>query len=153
MLGARSSKTNVGTPHHLPERSSHKAFMQRPRNPSRQGSHEREAPRCDIASPSPGPRLTEAMLAPLAGIAYTWCMQYTIRSIPARIDRALRERSKREGKSLNETALEALTRGLDLNHQPVRYRDLGSIAGSWVRDRAVDRALDEQRAIDPDLWR
>lgn len=80
-------------------------------------------------------------------------MQYTIRSVPAGVDRALRERSEREGKSLNEVALEALARGLDLGDQPVRRRDLSAIAGSWVRDREVDRALDEQRMIDPDLWR
>jgi hypothetical protein len=36
---------------------------------------------------------------------------------------------------------------------PVRRRDLGEIAGSWVRDREVDRALDDQRKVDPDLWR
>jgi hypothetical protein len=80
-------------------------------------------------------------------------MQYTIRSVPTRIDRALRERSEREGKSLNEVALEALERGLDLDDEPVRHRDLSGIAGSWVRDREVDRLLDEQRTIDPDLWR
>jgi plasmid stability protein len=80
-------------------------------------------------------------------------MQYTIRSIPSHVDRALRERSTREGKSLNEVAIEALERGLDLEGQPVRRRDLGEIAGSWVRDREVDRALDDQRKIDPDLWR
>ncbi len=80
-------------------------------------------------------------------------MQYTIRSIPRHVDRALRERSTREGKSLNEVAIEALERGLDLEGHPVRRRDLGEIAGSWVRDREVDRALDDQRKIDPDLWR
>lgn len=80
-------------------------------------------------------------------------MQYTIRKIPAVVDRALRERARREGKSLNEVATEALARGLDLEGQPVRRRDLGAIAGSWVRDREVDRALDEQRQLDPDLWR
>lgn len=80
-------------------------------------------------------------------------MQYTIRNIPAHIDRALRERSSREGKSLNEVATHALARGLDLEGEPVRRRDLTAIAGSWVRDREVDRALDEQRAIDPDLWK
>jgi plasmid stability protein len=80
-------------------------------------------------------------------------MQYTIRSIPAHVDRALRERSTREGKSLNEVAIEALERGLDVEGPPVRRRDLGEIAGSWVRDREVDRALDDQRKIDPDLWR
>ncbi len=80
-------------------------------------------------------------------------MQYTIRNIPAHLDRALRERAARDGKSLNEVATEALARGLDVDGQVVRRRDLGAIAGSWVRDREVDRALDEQRRIDPDLWR
>lgn len=80
-------------------------------------------------------------------------MQYTIRGIPTAVDQALRERSEREGKSLNEVAIEALTRGLDLGDAPVRYRDLRAIAGTWIRDREVDRALDEQRTIDPDLWR
>jgi plasmid stability protein len=80
-------------------------------------------------------------------------MQYTIRSIPAHVDRALRERSTREGKSLNEVTIEALERGLDLEGHPVRRRDLGAIAGSWVRDREVDRAIEDQRKIDPDLWR
>jgi plasmid stability protein len=80
-------------------------------------------------------------------------MQYTIRNIPDHVDRALRRRAEREGKSLNEVATEALARGLDLEGQVVRRRDLSSIAGSWVRDREVDRALEEQRKIDPDLWR
>jgi plasmid stability protein len=80
-------------------------------------------------------------------------MQYTIRNISTVVDRALRERARREGKSLNEVAIEALARGLDVEGHPVRRRDLGAIAGSWVRDREIDRALDEQRRIDPDLWR
>lgn len=80
-------------------------------------------------------------------------MQYTIRNIPAHVDRALRKRSAREGKSINQVATEALVRGLDLTDAPVRHRDLSGIAGSWVRDRKVDQALDEQRAIDPDLWK
>jgi plasmid stability protein len=80
-------------------------------------------------------------------------MQYTIRNISTVIDRALRERAKREGKSLNEVATEALARGLDLEGNPVRRRDLSAIAGSWIRDREVERAIDDQRKIDPDLWR
>jgi hypothetical protein len=80
-------------------------------------------------------------------------MQYTIRGIPAHVDLALRERSAGEGKSLNEVVIEAIERGLGLEDHPVRRRDLGAIAGSWVRDREVDRALADQRTIDPDLWR
>jgi hypothetical protein len=50
-------------------------------------------------------------------------------------------------------AVEALARALDLDDEPARRRDLSAIAGTWVRDRQVDRALEDQRAIDPDLWR
>jgi plasmid stability protein len=80
-------------------------------------------------------------------------MQYTIRNVPVAVDRALRARAAREGKSLNEVANEALARGLDLQGTPVRRRDLSAIAGSWVRDRQVEQALDAQREIDPDLWK
>jgi hypothetical protein len=80
-------------------------------------------------------------------------MQYTIRNIPKHLDRALRERARAEGKSLNEVAIEAMERALELQGAAVRRRDLTGIAGSWVRDRAVDRALAEQRTIDPELWR
>ena len=65
----------------------------------------------------------------------------------------MRERAAREAKSLNEVANEALARGLDLTREPTRRRDLGAIAGSWIRDRDVDRALETQRTIDPALWR
>ena len=86
-------------------------------------------------------------------MAYTRCMQYTIRNIPGQVDRALRERAAREGKSLNAVAAEALARGLDVAQPPTRRRDLSAIAGSWIRDREVDRSLAAQRTIDPELWR
>lgn len=56
-------------------------------------------------------------------------MQYTIRNVPNFLDAVLRRRAQEQGKSLNEVALEALTRGvgfatvrlaLDTN----RYTDL-----------------------------
>lgn len=121
----------------------------RPVQPIRR--RERAASGC-LTRPTP-PRMVRPLLAGCACIAYIICMQYTIRNIPDHVDRALRKRAEREGKSLNEVATEALTRGLDLEGQPVRHRDLSSIAGSWVRDRDVERALEEQRKIDPDLWR
>jgi plasmid stability protein len=80
-------------------------------------------------------------------------MQYTLRNIPKQLDRLLRERARREGKSLNEVVLEALRRALELEGEPVIHRDLRDIAGTWVSDDEVDRALADQRRIDPDLWR
>lgn len=85
--------------------------------------------------------------------AYAACMQYTVRNIPANLDQALRQRARKEGKSLNDVALEALVVGMSLNGEPMKRRDLGDIAGSWQPDPAVDRALEDQRRIDPDLWR
>lgn len=80
-------------------------------------------------------------------------MQYTIRNVPRPVDRALREWARRQRKSLNEVALAALARGLGLEHAEPRRRNLERFKGSWVQDAATDRALDDQRQIDPEIWR
>ena len=79
-------------------------------------------------------------------------MQYTLRNIPKIVDEALRERARREGKSLNEVTIEALVRALGLDGTPIRHRDLDDIAGSWVEDPQVDAVLQEQRRIDLEAW-
>ena len=80
-------------------------------------------------------------------------MQYTIRKLPARLDALIRKRAKEEGKSLNTVALEALMEAFGLRGSWAARRDLGSLAGSWVEDAAVDEALREQRVIDAEMWR
>jgi hypothetical protein len=79
--------------------------------------------------------------------------QYTIRNIPANIDRAMRKRMKDEGKSLNEAAIEALARGSDESIRP--RRDLSYLIGSMSEKEAdaINTEIDAQRTIDPDLWR
>lgn len=69
------------------------------------------------------------------------------------LDRALRRRAKQLSKSLNEVALEALTRGAGVEHDVREQHDLDFLFGSWVEDPEVDQALAEQRKIEPDLWR
>jgi len=66
--------------------------------------------------------------------------QYTIRAVPAAIDRALRRRAREETKSLNTVAVEALARGLDLEARPREHTDLDALIGSWQNDPAFDRA-------------
>lgn len=85
--------------------------------------------------------------------AYSAGMQYTLRNVPKQIDRLLRERARREGKSLNEVVLEALARVFGLEGAPIAHRNLTDISGTWVADSATESALDDQRRIDPDLWR
>ncbi len=78
--------------------------------------------------------------------------QYTIRGVPARVDRALREKSRRDGRSLNQLALDALRRFVDVPPEPAAHRDLDDLVGSWIEDPEFDAALDEQRRIDEELW-
>lgn len=85
--------------------------------------------------------------------AYNAGMQYTLRNVPKQVDRLLRERARREGKSLNEVVLEALARVLGLEGVPTVHRNLRDIAGTWTRDKDTESALDDQRRIDRDLWR
>ncbi|MBI3554623.1 MAG: hypothetical protein HY077_19185 [Elusimicrobia bacterium] len=79
-------------------------------------------------------------------------VQYTLRNIPAEMDRRLRDTARRLRVSLNRTLLDVLARGAGLSEAAV-HRDLDSFFGSWVADAEVDRALSEQRAVDPGLWK
>jgi plasmid stability protein len=79
--------------------------------------------------------------------------QYTIRSIPSALDRVLREKAKREGKSLNETILQALTRGVDLLEKEPVFTDLDHCIGTWQRDPAFDAAIAAQDTVDEEAWR
>lgn len=96
------------------------------------------------------PRL---LLAMSAYVGYLRCMQYTLRKIPPALDRALRRRAKDDGKSLNDAAIEALRRGVGIGDEPLRYRDLRDLAGTWVEDPEFDRALADQHRIDKRLWK
>ncbi len=78
--------------------------------------------------------------------------QYTIRGIPAEVDRALRRKARERKMSLNSLLVEELTQAAGL---PVKrkQRSLEGIAGRWKDDPEFDSAVKEQRKIDTDLWR
>ena len=85
--------------------------------------------------------------------AYSAYMQYTLRKIPPHLDRALRDRARREGRSLNEVAVEALARAMGLTEAPLRHRALEDIRGSWQDDPAFEAAIADQNRIDEELWK
>jgi hypothetical protein len=93
------------------------------------------------------------VLATDACIAYTDCMQYTIRGIPAAVDSALRDRARVARKSLNEAAIDALAEGAGVAGAPRKRRNLSDIAGTWKADKALESALAAQDRVDKDLWR
>ena len=80
-------------------------------------------------------------------------MQYTIRSVPDAIDRAVRQRARREDKSLNAVVVEALARGLELDTKPAEYTDLDHLIGTWQEDPGFDDAVAEFERVDEDAWK
>ncbi len=97
-----------------------------------------------------------------ASIAYNACMQkpakrrtkqYTIRQVPAELDRRLRKLARQQGKSLNAFVVECLARQADLSPEPVRYHDLDHLIGKWVHDEEFEAALQDQRRIDEEMWK
>ncbi len=80
-------------------------------------------------------------------------MQYTIRNVSQGVDGVLRERARQMGRSLNDVALEALAKGAGAEGRPVHYEDLDHFFGSWVEDKALDRAFAAQREVDEKLWK
>ena len=93
------------------------------------------------------------MIVSRACIAYTRCMQYTIRGIPQNLDHMLREKARASGKSLNEAAVAALAEGAGITGTRKKRRNLDDIAGTWKKDQAVETALAEQDRVDKALWR
>ncbi len=75
-------------------------------------------------------------------------MQYTIRDIPEDVDKALRARARSEGKSLNQTVVNALRLGLRLDNLSPKKRDLSDVFGKSKPDPRLDKALAECRQID-----
>ena len=79
--------------------------------------------------------------------------QYTIRSIPDQVDRALRKKARDAGKSFNQVALEALANGACESLKP--KRDFSEVIVSLSEKEAarIEEEIRLQRQIDPRLWK
>jgi hypothetical protein len=93
-----------------------------------------------------------AFLSEIACMKVKAPIQYTLRQVPPALDEALRRKSRQDGKSINQTAIEILRSGLALKGDAIKYRDLDFIAGSWVEDPGFDEAIKSQDRVDPKLW-
>jgi hypothetical protein len=80
-------------------------------------------------------------------------MQYTLRNISRELDKTLRRKAKEEGKSLNQVAVEALSRGANVEEPRPKFRELDFLIGTWVHDPEFDKIIEEQRQIDPEMWK
>ena len=81
----------------------------------------------------------------------------TLRGLDPQLAAKLREAAEQEGKSLNQTALDALRKQFGLD-QPRRFtevhRDLDHLFGCWDEDEfaRIQQKIDSERRIDPELW-
>jgi hypothetical protein len=77
-------------------------------------------------------------------------IQYTIRGVPAEVDRALRQKAVQRNESLNQVILDELTEATVGRRQRADFSDL---VGEWIPDPAFDEVLAAQRQIDWDKWK
>ena len=82
----------------------------------------------------------------------------TVRNLPPAVARTIRERASSESISTNKAVIslleEAGGRKRPRASTPVHH-ELDALAGTWSRQESLEfeRALLEQRTIDPDLWK
>jgi len=67
-------------------------------------------------------------------------MQYTIRGIPPELDKALRARARKTGKSLNETTLDLMKNGI-YRKKKEKYRDMHQFVGTMTFDHEFEEAM------------
>ncbi len=68
-------------------------------------------------------------------------MQYTIRSIPPKLDTTLRRRAQKTGKSLNEVLIEVLAIGAGVSPD-ANFDDLDWFVGNKSLDESFSEAID-----------
>ena len=77
-------------------------------------------------------------------------MQYTVRGVPAEVDRALRRKAAQKRQSLNQVVLDELKRAA---LGGARYADFSDLVGRWTPDPGFDEIVASQRQIDWDKWK
>lgn len=68
-------------------------------------------------------------------------IQYTVRSIPIKLDQALRQKSKATGKSLNEIVITTLEKGAGVSPSS-RFNDLDWFIGSKSLSRSFEEDME-----------
>ena len=82
----------------------------------------------------------------------------TIRGVEPEVANKLKLTAAKQGKSINQLALEIVKEGLGLKKGKKfsrEYDDLDHLFGSWSDEefRKIHGKIDQERQIDPELWR
>lgn len=80
----------------------------------------------------------------------------TVRGVSADLARVIRRRADESGESVNRVVIRLLEEGAGVakKRKSVLHHDLDRFIGAWSRAEAdtFDRALQEQRKVDRELW-
>lgn len=77
-------------------------------------------------------------------------IQYTVRGVPADVDRNLREKAARRRQSLNQVILDELVAASTGSR---RRADFSDLVGRWTPDPGFDETIAAQRQIDWERWK
>jgi len=80
--------------------------------------------------------------------------QMTLRRIPDSLEKALRNRAKESGLSLNKVSIELLEQALGVDSRKNKKRDLSEFSGMWTQDDLKEFEQNTQgfNSIDPEIW-
>jgi hypothetical protein len=79
-------------------------------------------------------------------------MTYILKNVSDELDRAIQARAAAEHKSPEQAILDELEKGFGIT-TPQKRRDLSGIAGARTIDEKTRAAFEQQRQIDPELWK
>jgi len=81
----------------------------------------------------------------------------TLRNIPPELARIIERKAREENTSISRAILRLLEENLGTRNKRknVRFHDLDALGRSWSKEESevFEKALKDQRRIDPDLWR
>jgi hypothetical protein len=81
----------------------------------------------------------------------------TVRNLPPKLARAIREKARKEQLSLNKAVIRLLEEATGAVQETgkVVHHDLDRFFGTWSKKEAdrFDQALREQRQIEPEMWK
>jgi hypothetical protein len=81
----------------------------------------------------------------------------TLRGVPPDVAQVIRRKVDETGDSVNRVVIRLLEEaaGIGKKQKTVLHHDLDGLIGVWSREeaRSFNRALEDQRKIDPDLWK
>ena len=81
----------------------------------------------------------------------------TLRNLPPKVAKAIREKARKERLSMNKTVIKLLEEATGATREAKRvvHHDLDRFFGTWTKEEAdaFDEALREQRQVEPEMWK